>query len=558
MDTQALIGRYPDIDSSIATAADALWAEQRPDGSWEGFLPSSSLSTAVVAMALSIADPEGSADLMKGSADWIIADQNPDGGWADVPSGPSTLNATAIALSGLTMARPGAVAEIDRGKAALERLGGQNAVEVEDNASATLNLAVRTSLALAGHYHPLPAPGIPTEVALLPRRLQRKVSFAQPVMYALAIMRAHTRPPGRARRQVSQMAEERAMRYLRGMLEFEGPDGGCEESALVVAWIVIGLALAGVGQDIIEKYLGYLRRSVRPDGSWPVVRDMELAGTCYAAQGLQEAGFGGDRRLRPTIDWIKASQRQVPVPATGCPAGGWGRALPSSWPDVDDTSLALLTLAGLGVEAKDQHMRDGVAWLRAMQNRNGSWGRFVRNGQTLFDGPCSALTAHAMMALHEAGGARHRLARALRWLAQAQEPNGSLSCGWFRDSTSGTAYVLKALGQLGLSDHPVARECLRWLLDHQLPDGGWGDGHQAPASAQETAWALLGLSSAGQASNPAAAAAAQWLVSTQRADGGWDPSQVCYYLPGLTYWCDAMTNGFALQALARYRNAKTR
>jgi hypothetical protein len=50
------------------------------------------------------------------------------------------------------------------------------------------------------------------------------------------------------------------------------------------------------------------------------------------------------------------------------------------------------------------------------------------------------------------------------------------------------------------------------------PDGGWGDGHGAPASTQETAWALLGLSSAGQAGNPAATAAAKWLVSTQRAD----------------------------------------
>jgi squalene-hopene/tetraprenyl-beta-curcumene cyclase len=112
---------------------------------------------------------------------------------------------------------------------------------------------------------------------------------------------------------------------------------------------------------------------------------------------------------------------------------------------------------------------------------------------------------------------------------------------------------LDALGQLKLADHPVARNCANWLLDHQAPDGGWGDGHGAKSSTEETAWALLGLVSADLADHPAAAAGAKWLVTRQRADGAWDGSQVGYYYNGLTYWCDAMANGFAVQALARYQ-----
>jgi squalene-hopene/tetraprenyl-beta-curcumene cyclase len=552
MQSATLTGRYPEVDTAIASAARALWAEQRPDGSWEGYLPSSSVSTAAVVIALHVADPGGSAPLIDAGADWILADQNADGGWADVPGGPSTVNATAIALSGLAVVRPAAVTAIERGRAALEMLGGQAAVE--DLNRATLNVIVRTYLAFAGLYDPARVPRIPIEIALLPHRLHQRVSFILPGVYAWAIMQVHTRRFGWPRRQVNRVAERRTIRYLRDMLEFEGPEGGSEESAFMVALIVFGLALAGVGTEITGQYLRYLRGSVRPDGSWPVDRDLELSGTCYVSQALQEAGFGGDPRLGPTVEWIKASQRQVPLSATGCPPGGWGWAMPSSWPDVDDTSLAVSTLARLGVRVQDRHLRAGVDWLHAMRNSNGSWGCFIRNGRTMFDAPCSALTAHAMLALNDVGSA-HGLDRAVGWLARAQRPDGSLSSVWFRDSTAGTAHVLDALGQVGLGDHPVARGCLRWLLDHQRPDGGWGDGGRHPGSAEETAWVLLGLASTGHGGHPAAAAAARWLVRAQRPDGLWDGSQVGYYYNGLTYWCDAMANGYALQALARYRAA---
>ncbi|MBW8484296.1 prenyltransferase/squalene oxidase repeat-containing protein [Actinomadura parmotrematis] len=539
----------PDLDGALAAAVAGLWSAQRPDGSWEGYLPSSAVSTAAVVIALHVADPAGSAALIDGGLDWIVAEQNADGGWGDVPGGPSSVNGTAITLSALHAVRPSARAEIERGRAALEALGGEAAIE--DLTKATLNVIVRVYLIFAGLWDPARVKRIPIEIVLLPHRLHQRVSFILPGIYSWAIMQVHTREFGRVRSRINARAEERTLAYLREMLAFEGPDGGSEESAFMVALIVFGLALAGVGDDIVQHYLRYLRNAVRADGSWPIDRDLELSGTCYASQGMQAAGLGGDARLRPAIDWIKASQRREPLFATGCPPGGWGWAMPSSWPDVDDTSLAVATLAGFGVPADDPHVRGGVDWLHAMRNRNGSWGCFIRNGRTMFDAPCAALTGHAILALEAVGG-DHRLDRAVRWLARHQNADGSMSCVWFRDTAAGTAHVLEALGRLGLGDHPVARGCARWLLAHQSPDGGWGDGHGAASSAEETAWALLGLAATGRADEPAAASAAAWLAAHQRADGGWDGSQVGYYYNGLTYWCDTMVNGYAVQALARY------
>jgi squalene-hopene/tetraprenyl-beta-curcumene cyclase len=401
-------------------------------------------------------------------------------------------------------------------------------------------------------------PRIPIEIALLPRRMHRRMSFIMPAVLATGIMHARLRPAGAIRRRIGRRAEARALAYLREIQEFEGPDGGCEESVLVAATIIFGLSRAGVGGDVVEHNLRYVLRTARPDGSWPIDRDLELSGTCYVTQGLQAAGWADDPRLRPTRRWIERSQRRVPLAATGCPPGGWGWSMPSSWPDTDDTSHALLTLARFGVEERDEHVRDGVSWLHAMRNGNGSWSCFVRDGRLMFDAPCAACTSHAAAALHAFQGRRTDLDRAVRWLARAQRRDGAVPCVWFRDLTSGTARVLETLGALGLAESETARGCLRWLLGHQEPDGGWGDGQGAEPTVEETAWAVLGLISAGHAGHPATAAGVRWLMAGQRPDGTWPASLVGYYYPELTYWCDAMANGYALQALGRFRGAPGR
>lgn len=544
------------VDRCIDAAVTRLFAMQRADGSWEGHLPSSAVATAAVVLALHAADRSGSAEMITQGADWLCATQRADGGWGDTPTGGSTLNATALACAALRVVRPAATAAVAAAVAAIERMGGRTALE--DLERTTLNTIVRVHLADAGLYPQERVPRIPVEVILLPRWVHRKVSFILPGLLSWGVMQCHQsqqRRQGLLRRAVSRRAEAAALRYLRRLREFEGPDGGAEESAFMVALIVYGLAGAGVGADILAPYVGYLRAAVRPDGSWPVDRDLELSGTCYVAQALQEVGLAGDPRLARTAGWIAGAQRSVPLPATGCPPGGWGWSMPSSWPDTDDTALALQTLAGFGRTAADPTVRRGLEWLGVMGNRNGSWSCFIRNGRVMFDSPCAVLTAHAASALHTLGDTGRRLDRALAWLASAQHPDGAVPAVWFRNFTAGTARTLEAVARLGAPAGPVARPCVRWLLDHETPGGGWGDGCGAAPSVEETSWAVLGLVTAGRADHPAVARAVRWLVDRQDDDGRWPASPIGYYYNGLTYWCDAMAAGYAVQALGRYRAA---
>jgi squalene-hopene/tetraprenyl-beta-curcumene cyclase len=89
------------------------------------------------------------------------------------------------------------------------------------------------------------------------------------------------------------------------------------------------------------------------------------------------------------------------------------------------------------------------------------------------------------------------------------------------------------------------RAGVRWLVEHQNPDGGWGEDLRSyvdpdwrgrgASTASQTAWALLGLMAAGERGEPARRGV-EWLCATQTADGGWDePLYTGTGFPGFFY-----------------------
>ena len=73
---------------------------------------------------------------------------------------------------------------------------------------------------------------------------------------------------------------------------------------------------------------------------------------------------------------------------------------------------------------------------------------------------------------------------------------------------------------------------MRWLVEHQNTDGGWGEDLRSyvepgwvgrgDSTASQTAWALIGLLAAGERDNPATVQGVEWLVRNQTEDGTWD------------------------------------
>ncbi|MGC4951833.1 squalene--hopene cyclase [Actinomadura citrea] len=154
----------------------------------------------------------------------------------------------------------------------------------------------------------------------------------------------------------------------------------------------------------------------------------------------------------------------------------------------------------------------------------------------VIDPPSADVTAHVVEALSKEGLAESAVVRrAVVWLLRAQEADGSWFGRWGANHLYGTGSVVPALVAAGVRPgRPAIRRAVVWLEDHQNPDGGWGEdlrSYDDPAwigrggsTPSQTAWALLALLAAGERT-PAVEAGVRWLVDHQRPDGNWDEDQ---------------------------------
>ncbi len=574
MTIEALPTLTDELDGALAQTTAALFALQRRDGSWGGRLSASPPATADVLIAMHLADPEGSRDLIQRGVDFLLRTQAADGGWGDDVDTEATLNGTALSVAALALIVPDeAAGAIARGGERVEEFGG--AAAVRDVEQCSLTVLVHFYLVLAGLLSDEDLLRVPIELALLPAGLRRKLTFAMPTALSWGLMCAALMPAGRVRQAVNRRATAPAVEYLEGLVRFEGPDGGFVESPMMSANVCVGLTLAGVRPDIVRHCLHYFRLTVRPEGAWAVTRDLEVDATNFIAVGMQHAGLGDDRRVKAAVRWIRSAQRDEDFVWTGAPPGGWGWGLPSGWPNSGNTGDAVIAIAGDGYDQGDAQLRRGTDWLLKQQNYDGSWSCFAHVGRLasmdpsfamvgkarspkVLYGACSVMSAEAVSALAVSGRCgpdSPELQRAYAWFASEQTPDGGFDNKWYLGRVAGTGSVLRALGDAGFADSEVARWCIAWLCVHQNADGGWGDGLGPDTSTvEETAMALLGLCAAGVDPRDAMPdRGARWLVDHRGADALWSPSLLGVYFLELLYRHDHTANGYALQALARYR-----
>lgn len=276
-------------------------------------------------------------------------------------------------------------------------------------------------------------------------------------------------------------------------------------------------------------------------------------------------------------DWRVKNRRGEP--------GGWSFEFSNDfYPDNDDTAAVLIALhkAGLPDEAKGEAMQRGLRWLLSMQGDDGGWGAFdVNNNKTLLnkipfadlesllDPSTCDLTGRALEALGIIGFPfTHRIVqRAVRFVRQNQETDGSWYGRWGVNYIYGTCHVLCGLHSAGEDMHqPYIRRAVQWLIDHQNADGGWGEScrsYEEPlayrgvgnSTASQTAWALMGLLAAGEVRHVALARGVGFLLRTQTDKGTWyEPEFTGTGFPTHFFIKYHMyQHYFPLMALARYR-----
>jgi squalene-hopene/tetraprenyl-beta-curcumene cyclase len=462
------------VEGAQEAAFRALDTRRRRD-SWVGELSSSAQATAMSCLALHLRSDAALEPAVRAGLEWLVQTQHADGGWGDAVIDPSNMNATSIAASVLQYCAARTYPdEIRKALRWVEEAGGFPVLN--DPRAMSMSGPARSLYALAGFVDWRKVRKLPTEVVLLPPSIRRTVSITFSSILSFSIMQEHFAPVPPWRRPLRRRAVKEAVAWLR---RAQGADGSYGESALLASITVAALSVSSVdGEDIVRRALPFIRAGQRPDGSWPIDRDLENFDTAQAVFAHQEAGrpVPESERVRT---WFLEHQFTEPCFHTASPPGGWAWAGPAGWPDVDDTAYTLRALRTLGVPPEHEAIGAGLRWLYGMQNRDGSWPTFVRGSKVPFDRGCPYITAHVLSALAAVGPQESRgepARRALSYLRGHQHADGSFDSLWFRTYTRGTAAVIEGLADLGVVDDATVHRAAAWLGGHQNPDGGWGDG----------------------------------------------------------------------------------
>jgi squalene-hopene/tetraprenyl-beta-curcumene cyclase len=282
--------------------------------------------------------------------------------------------------------------------------------------------------------------------------------------------------------------------------------------------------------------------------------------TALALFALGESGVAkDDPRLLKAADWILSKEVRTKgdwaVKVCDVQPGGWYFEFNNEfYPDVDDSAMVLLGLDKVeNPRERYQHevCQRAIDWIFAMQCKNGGWASFDKDNtrmvfqnipfadhNAMLDPPTVDITGRVLEMLAGYGVTQDdkRVKKAIKFVLDEQEPDGSWFGRWGVNYIYGTMLVLRGLEAMGVDNHePYVQQGAEWLRMVQNSDGGWGEscgsyddattrgiGTSTPS---QTAWAIMGLLAAGDTRSESVQRGILYLLETQRLDGHWDEDQ---------------------------------
>ncbi|MDQ2832885.1 MAG: squalene--hopene cyclase, partial [Acidobacteriota bacterium] len=314
--------------------------------------------------------------------------------------------------------------------------------------------------------------------------------------------------------------------------------------------------------DEFEK-LGIDNPEGEPDYPTPTFRMQPCVSpvwdTAQAVYALGEAGLAkNDPRMVKAADWLMSKEVRS--------KGDWSYTLPNvqpgGWyfefnnefyPDVDDSAQVLLALNCVSHPRERNQIevsQRALDWIFAMQCKNGGWASFDKDNtkmifqyipfadhNAMLDPPTVDITGRILEMLANYGYTRRdkRVEKAIQFVLDEQETDGSWFGRWGVNYLYGTFLVLRGLEAIGVWNHePAVQQAAEWIRMMQNADGGWGETCTSyddpaqrgigPSTPSQTAWAVLGLLAAGDTRSDSVAKGIRWLVTMQQESGSWAES----------------------------------
>nr|WP_320119782.1 prenyltransferase/squalene oxidase repeat-containing protein [uncultured Marinifilum sp.] len=528
-----MTANYPNIQS-LKNKLDAhIISLQNEEGYWDGKLSSSALSTAIAVFALWEYDSKKYKAHISQGLNWLAKNTNIDGGWGDTIRSKSNLSTTLLSWACFSIAKDhSAYADCihNSEKWLTDRL---KELDPESISTAILNhyqddqtfsVPILAMCALSGKLGKNAwklVPQLPYQLAVFPDKFFKLlnlsvVSYAIPALIAIGLVKSVNT---KASKPVAAFNKSIKASVLKVLADKQPDNGGFLEATPLTGFVLMSLVGAGEKElEVCSKAAHFLVKSMREDGSWPIDTHLATWITSLSLNSLADESLETLPDKNKTIDNLLDQQLRKVHPFTKAEPGGWSWThLPGGVPDTDDTSGALIALYRLKKYSQIpiQAIENGINWLLKLQNTDGGMPTFCKGwGKLPFDCSCPDITAHAMKAFgvwRDALGENRQakvdkgVANAWRFLKNSQQKDGSWLPLWFgneddfkhQNPVYGTSIVLYSLSGfksdnlLGLGK--VKDDAIKFLLQTQNQDGGWGGNTSLISTIEETSLAVRAL-----------------------------------------------------------------
>ena len=600
---QLRFGKIDDLSSRVAVAVDAsrkhLLGQQHEEGYWCGELEADSTLESDYVLLHTLLGT-GNQERFQKCCNFILRQQNADGGWPIYIGGSSNLSASvkayfALKLTGYKQDHPA----LALARKKILEMGGVTEV----------NTFTKIYLCFLGEYDYDAVPAIPPEIVLFPNwfwfNIYEISSWSRAILVPLSI--CYAKKPlkkipdemgvaelfvgGRDRSRMHlhwskklvswrnfflvldrmvhwfELVHIRPLRWLalkkakEWMLErFEMSDGlGAIYPSIMNS--IIALRCLGYSLDdpqVIRAMDEFEKLGIEEEDTFRMQPCMSpVWDTAYALFALGEAGLpANDARMVKCADWIL--QKQVRNGGDwqvknrqGRPGGWYFEFNNEFYPDVDDSAMVCLAMSRVE-HPNGRYQRESVQraidWIFSMQCKNGGWASFDKNNDrmvfqhipfadhnAMLDPPTVDITGRILEMLATYGYSQDdpRVKKAIKFIREEQEPDGSWFGRWGVNYIYGTMLVLRGLEAIGVDYHePYVQQAAEWLRMVQNADGGWGETCGSyddptqrgigPSTPSQTAWAVMGLLAASDTRSDSVARGIAYLLRTHRKDGSWD------------------------------------
>jgi hypothetical protein len=274
-----------------------LISELGPEGHWTGELSSSALSTATAVIALATMDRDANTRWIQSGLQWLAQHANADGGWGDTVRSRSNPSTTALAWAAFGAVDADATFPqcVRRAADYLERTLGPldqlvPSIEALYGKDRTFSVPITMTLALSGRLGPdgwRRVRPLPFELAVLPQAVFGAlrlpvVSYALPALIAIGQV-IHQR--SKRFHPVRSLARNRTLNVL---ITLQPENGGFLEATPLTSFVTMSLAGMGLAKHIVaQRGEGFLRKSMRPDGSWPIDTNLATWVTTLSIKALR-------------------------------------------------------------------------------------------------------------------------------------------------------------------------------------------------------------------------------------------------------------------------------